>query len=52
MTMSDMLGLKKVYTIIDRANSVDDSIQNVEEYLIQIGANIIDDMKDWYLAKK
>ena len=52
MTMSDMLGLKKVYTIIDRANSVDDSIQNVEEYLIQIGANIIDDIKDWYLTKK
>ena len=52
MTMSDMLGLKKVYTIIDRANSVDDAIQNVEEYLIQIGANIIDDIKDWYLTKK
>jgi len=52
MTMSDMLGLKKVYTIIDRANSVDDAIQNVEQYLIQIGANIIDDIKDWYLTKK
>lgn len=52
MTMSDMLGLKKVYTIIDRAISVDDAIQNVEQYLIQIGANIIDDIKDWYLTKK
>ena len=41
---SKKLGLKKVYTILERSNSIKDAIVNAEKYLIEIGSEIIVDI--------
>ena len=41
---SKKLGLKKVYTILERSNSINDAIVNAEKYLIEIGSEIIVDI--------
>ena len=41
---SKKLGLKKVYTILERSNSINDAIVNAENYLIEIGSEIIVDI--------
>ena len=41
---SKKLGLKKVYTILERSKSINDAIVNGEKYLIKIGSEIIDDI--------
>ena len=41
---SKKLGLKKVYTILERSKSINDAIDNGEKYLIEIGSEIIDDI--------
>ena len=41
---SKKLGLKKVYTVLERSNSIKDAIDNGEKYLIEIGSEIIDDI--------
>ena len=38
------LGLKKVYTILERSKSINDAIVNGEKYLIEIGSEIIIDI--------
>ena len=39
------LGLKKVYTILEIADSISDAIVNGEKYLIEIGSKILTDLK-------
>jgi glycerate kinase len=41
---SKKLGLKKVYTILERSNSINDAIVNAEKYLIEIGSEITVDI--------
>ena len=38
------LGLKKVYTILDKTNSIEKSMENAEKYLTEIGADILDNL--------
>ena len=38
------LGLKKVYTILDKTNSIEKSMKNAEKYLTEIGADILDNL--------
>jgi len=45
--ISKKLGIKKVYAIVDKANSLEDSINNAGEYLIEIGNEIFS-----FLTKK
>jgi len=45
--ISNKLGIKKVFAINDRANSLKDSINNAGEYLTEIGFEIFT-----YLNKK
>ena len=40
----DSLGLKKVYTILDKTNSIEKSMENAEKYLIEIGVDILDNL--------
>ena len=42
--ISDKLGLKKVYTVLDRTNSIDEAIENAEKYLTEIGADILSNL--------
>ena len=43
--VSVKLGLKKVYTILEIADSITDAIVNAEKYLIDIGSRILIDLK-------
>ena len=43
--VSVKLGLKKVYTILEIADSISDAIVNGEKYLIEIGSKILTDLK-------
>ncbi len=43
--VSVKLGLKKVYTILEIADSVSDAIVNGDKYLIEIGTKILTDLK-------
>jgi glycerate kinase len=45
--ISKKLGIKKVYTILERSDSINDAIVNVEKYLIEIGFELIH-----YIKKK
>jgi len=42
--VSNKLGLSKVYTILEKANSFNDAIENGEKYLIDIGSKILTDL--------
>ncbi len=42
--VSDKLGLNKVYTISEIADSINDAIDNGEKYLIDIGSKILTDL--------
>ena len=41
----NILGLKKVYRILDKTNSKDDAIINAEKYLVEIGEEIAGNIK-------
>jgi hypothetical protein len=42
--VSVKLGLNKVYTILEIADSIKDAIDNGEKYLIDIGSKILTDL--------
>ena len=42
--VSVKLGLKKVYTVLEKADSITDAVVNVEKYLIEIGSKILIDL--------
>ena len=39
--ISEKLGLNKIYTIIEIADSINDAVENGEKYLIDIGSKIL-----------
>ena len=44
-SVSKKLGLSKVYTILEIADSFNDAIENGEKYLIDIGSKILTDLQ-------
>ena len=39
--VSNKLGLKKVYSLLDRTNSIEKAMENGKEYLVEIGKDIL-----------